>query len=224
VKSVEVGGVRLAYRTAGDPEHPPMVLLHGLGESSAGWEVVLPGLARRHFVYALDLRGHGQSAHPGQYSFELMRDDVAGFLAALGITKCVLVGHSMGGVVGILLARALPGVLTHLILEDVSAPRPGALPRPPLSPPDEPTEFDFAAVNAIRAQINSPDPGWWSGQAEIAVPTLIVGGASSGIPGYLLAETVAMMPNARLVTLEAGHDVHEERPAEFVAVLDGFLG
>ena len=221
---VDVGGVALAYRVAGDPAHPPMVLLHGLGDAAANWDGVLPALARRHRVYAVDLRGHGLSSHPGRYSFELMRDDVAGFLAALGIEKCVLVGHSMGGTVAILLAQAAPELLDRLVLEDVTAPRPGALPRPPLDPPEEPTPFDFAAVNAIRAQINEPDPAWWDGLAEIAVPTLIVGGASSPIPHHLLTDTVELMPDARLVTLDAGHHVHKDRPAEFVAAVDAFLG
>ncbi len=55
-----------------------------------------PQLAQTHRVYALDLRGHGASDFPGQYSFELMRDDVIGFLDAVEVGRCVLIGHSMG--------------------------------------------------------------------------------------------------------------------------------
>lgn len=222
--SVEAGGVRIAYRVVGDPAAPVMVLLHGLGESAADWGGVLPGLARGHRVWALDLRGHGLSAHPSRYSFELMRDDVIGFCAAAGIGRCVLVGHSMGGMVAVLVAESSPGLLSRLVLEDVTAPRPGALSRPPLEEPEEPTPFDFAAVNAIRAEINDPDPAWWDGLAEITVPTLIIGGTRSLIPQQLLAETVSLMPDARLVTLDCGHNVHRDRPAEFLAAVEAFLG
>jgi pimeloyl-ACP methyl ester carboxylesterase len=223
LSTVDMVGTTLAYRVVGDPADLPMVLLHGLGDDERDWRVVVPALAAHHRVYALDLRGHGRSSHPGRYSFELMRDDVRGFLEAVVAEPCVLVGHSMGGTVAILLAQTAPQLITHLILEDVTAPRPGAFPRPPLAPPDAPTPFDFAAVNAIRAQLNDPDPAWWDGIGAVAVPTLIIGGAGSAIPQHLLAETVERMPDARLVTLDAGHHVHRERPAEFVAAVDAFL-
>jgi pimeloyl-ACP methyl ester carboxylesterase len=223
LNAVDCNGVTLGYRVAGEPGDPPLVLLHGLGDDERDWGTVLPALARRHRVYALDLRGHGRSSHPGRYSFELMRDDVRAFLGALGIGTCVLVGHSMGGTVAVLLAEMAPQLITRLVLVDVTAPKPGAFPRPPLPVPEEPTPFDFAAVNAIRAQLNDPDPAWWDLLDGVAVPTLIVGGARSPIPQHLLAETVERMPDARLVTLDAGHHVHQDQPAEFSAAVDEFL-
>lgn len=223
LSTVEVGGVTLAYRVVGDPADPPMVLLHGLGDDERDWSAVLPAFAGKNRVYALDLRGHGRSSHPGRYSFELMRDDVIGFLEGVGVDRCMVVGHSMGGTVALLLAETAPDLLTHLILVDVTAPRPGALKRPPLTPPEAPTPFDFAAVNAIRAQINDPDPAWWDGIETVDVPTLIIGGAHSTIPQHLLAETVTRMPDASLITLDAGHHVHHDRPNEFIAAVDAFL-
>ncbi|WP_373871989.1 alpha/beta fold hydrolase [Actinoplanes regularis] len=220
---IDIDGVSLGFRVAGDPAGPPMVLLHGLGDDERDWHTVLPALADRHRVYALDLRGHGRSSHPGRYSFELMRDDVLGFLDAVGVERGVLVGHSMGGTVAILLAEAAPHRLTHLILEDTAAPRPGALKRPPLDPPDTPTPFDFAVVNAIRAQLTDPDPTWWERTAAVDVPTLVIAGAESHIPRQLLAEMVDRMPDATLVTIPAGHNVHRDQPAEFLAAVDGFL-
>jgi len=220
---IEVNGVVLAYRVAGDPTDPPMVLLHGLGDEERDWRTVLVALADQNRVYALDLRGHGRSSHPGRYSFELMRDDVIGFLDAAGVERCVLIGHSMGGTVAILLAEAAPHRLTHLILEDTTAPRPGTLKRPPLAPPDTPTPFDFAVVNAIRAQLTDPNPTWWDRTDAIDVPTLVIGGTDSHIPQHLLTETVARMPDATLVTVTAGHNIHRDQPTEFIAAVDGFL-
>jgi pimeloyl-ACP methyl ester carboxylesterase len=220
---VDVNGVVLAYRVAGDPTSPPMVLLHGLGDDESDWGTVLPTLADRYRVYALDQRGHGRSSHPGRYSFELMRDDAIGFLDAVGVEQCVLVGHSMGGTVAVLVAEAAPHRLTHLILEDTAAPRPGALNRPPLAPPDTPTPFDFAAVNAIRGQLTDPDPTWWDRTDTIEIPTLVICGANSHFPQQLLAEMVDRLPDAIQVTMAADHHVHRDRPVEFVAAIDGFL-
>jgi pimeloyl-ACP methyl ester carboxylesterase len=221
---VDVGGVTLAYRVAGDPAHPPMVLLHALGEDERDWHTVLPTLAGDHRVYALDLRGHGRSAHPGRYSFELMRDDVIGFLDAAGIRRCAMIGHSLGGLVAILVAEAAPERLTHLVVEDLMAPRPGDLRRPPLQEPGTPTPFDFRAVNAIRAQLDDPDPAWWERTAAVHVPALVIGGGpDSQIPQHLLAEMAGRMPDATLVTIAAGHHVHTGRPAEFLAAVGDFL-
>src|SRR6476469_4791349 len=99
---VEVNGVRLAYTRSGRPDAPPVLLLHALGSSAATWDAVVPALADTFRVYALDLRGHGHSADPRRHSFELMRDDVVGFLDALGLDRVTVVGHSMGGMVGFL--------------------------------------------------------------------------------------------------------------------------
>ncbi|WP_416904312.1 alpha/beta fold hydrolase [Micromonospora echinospora] len=69
----------------------------------------------------------------------------------------------------------------------------------------------------IRAQLNDPDPAWWEETAAVDVPTLIIGGADSTVPSELLAATADRMPDATLVTITAGHDVHRKRPAEFLA-------
>ena len=58
-------GLSWPTRVAGEPAGPPMVLLHGLGDEERDWHTVLVALADRHRVYALDLRGHGRSSHPG---------------------------------------------------------------------------------------------------------------------------------------------------------------
>ena len=61
-------GVRLRYAEAGDPAAPPVILLHGYTDSWFSWSRVLPPLAARHRVYALDQRGHGDSDRPAARS------------------------------------------------------------------------------------------------------------------------------------------------------------
>lgn len=108
MERIAVGGVTLAYDVRGDG--PPMVLLHGLGERASGWDPVRPALAADHTTYAVDLRGHGDSDWPGVYSHDVIEADVTGLLDRLGLTRVVLVGHSMGGSVALRIAsqRTVP--------------------------------------------------------------------------------------------------------------------
>ncbi|KJK56701.1 alpha/beta fold hydrolase [Saccharothrix sp. ST-888] len=219
---VEAGGVRLAYRVSGRPGAPALVLLHALGEDATGWDGVAPALARHWRVYALDLRGHGRSGHPGEYSLELMRDDVLGVLDALGLDRVDLVGHSMGGVVAYLLAQEHPQRIRRLVLEDVPPP----FPREPSTParPDGPTAFDWAVVPAVRGQLDDPDPAWLERMGRITVPTLVVaGGSRSHLPQDRIAELAWRLPDCRVVTVEAGHMVHNVLPDEFTRVVVAFL-
>jgi 3-oxoadipate enol-lactonase len=104
-RAAAIGGIRISYEVAGDPDAPPMVLLHALGERGSDRAPAAPALAERYRLYALDLRGHGDSDWPGNCSFQLMRDDVIGLLDHLARREVVLIGHSMGAVVGFVVAR-----------------------------------------------------------------------------------------------------------------------
>jgi pimeloyl-ACP methyl ester carboxylesterase len=227
----DAAGVRLCYDVYGAPHAPPMVLLHGLGGDRSTWAEVAPALATGRRVHALDLRGHGNSDRPGRYSFELMRDDVVAFIDALDVRGVALVGHSMGGVVAWLVARQRQAGLSHLVVEDSPPPRVG-MPAVPLRDrprenvrPHETVGFDWRAVEAIVGQLNNPDPAWWIDAAAITTPTLVIaGGPASHVPQDLLLRISAALPDGRLVTIPAGHHIHRTRPADFLAVVNDFLG
>ena len=100
---VDVRGARLHVAELGDPGAPPVLLLHGWPQHWWSWRSLMPLLADRHRVLALDLRGFGWSeATPRGYRKEELADDVAGVLDARGIDRVDLVGHDWGGVVGFL--------------------------------------------------------------------------------------------------------------------------
>jgi pimeloyl-ACP methyl ester carboxylesterase len=220
---IEAAGTRLAYRVWGSPGAPPLVLVHGLGDGAADWDGVAPAFAKRWRVYAPDLRGHGRSDRPSHYSVELMAADVLGFLDALELGRVDLIGHSMGGLVGYLLAGDHPERVGRLILEDVGALRPrerGALERPEGELP-----FDWAMVLAIRGQIDNPDPAWLGRLGLITAQTLVIGGgAESHIPQDWVAELARRIPGARMETIEAGHLIHRTEPEAFTRAALAFLG
>jgi 3-oxoadipate enol-lactonase len=222
-RAIETAGIRLAYRVWGSAGAPPLVLLHGLGDGARDWDGVAPAFARHWRVYAPDLRGHGRSGRPGDYSVELMEADVLGFLDALGLDRVDLIGHSMGGLVGYLLAGDHPERVRRLILEDVAALRPRER-----AAPDRPAgelPFDWEMVLAIRGQINHPDPAWQGRPGRITAPTLVIaGGPDSHVPQDWVADLARQIPGARLETIEAGHSIHEADPDAFTRAALAFLG
>ncbi|MGH3345210.1 MAG: alpha/beta fold hydrolase [Carbonactinosporaceae bacterium] len=222
LRTVDVDGVRLAYRMTGDPKAPPMVLLHALGEDGATWDEVTAAFSGSRRVYAPDLRGHGGSDWPGDYSLERMRDDVVAFLDGLDLDGVTLIGHSLGGAVAYLVAEDHPRRVDRLVLEDVAPPLPRvrAVPERPAGP----LPFDWGVVLAVHEQLADPLPAWWDRVTEITAPTLIIaGGPDSHIPQHQLADAAGRISDCRLVTIAAGHEVHATRPAEFRTEVAGFL-
>ncbi len=100
----------------------PVILLHGLLGSLDNWHSVAQRLGERFQVFALDQRNHGQSPHSAEMSYPLMAGDVNEFLAARGLERVRLVGHSMGGKTAMQFAVQFPGKVEKLLVEDM-APR-----------------------------------------------------------------------------------------------------
>jgi len=222
LRLVRANGIRLAYRESGSPAATPVVLLHALGENSADWDPVAAALSETWHVYAPDLRGHGRSDWPGAYTLALLRDDVLGFLDALELPRAAMIGHSMGGAAAYLLAIRQPGRVTRLVLEEPAPPWP-RVPRVPARPPG-PLPFDWA-VTRLSAEASHPPESSRAGLAAITAPTLIVaGGPDSQVSQDRLADMAALIPDARLVTIPAGHLVHAARPEAFLSAVTGFLG
>ncbi|HZU66666.1 MAG TPA: alpha/beta hydrolase [Ktedonobacteraceae bacterium] len=106
-------------------ELPDMLLLHGITSSVLSWVRVGPALADRYRVYAIDMRGHGDSIKPsrGAYSLRHTADDALAFIEAMNLKSPVVMGHSWGGATAMVLAsgvwsqRAVPD-LSRVILED----------------------------------------------------------------------------------------------------------
>ncbi|MBO0795816.1 MAG: alpha/beta fold hydrolase, partial [Ktedonobacteraceae bacterium] len=85
---------------------PCALLLHGITSSALSWVRVGPALAQRYRVYALDMRGHGESIKPssGAYSLRHTADDALAFIQALDLQEPLLMGHSWGGATALVLA------------------------------------------------------------------------------------------------------------------------
>src|SRR5579859_6146539 len=120
--TIDLPGGQFHYQSWGAERHdlPAMVLLHGITSSALSWVRVGPALATRYRVYALDMRGHGESIKPsaGVYSLQHTADDAAAFIEALGLDNPAVMGHSWGGATALVLAsRPIPAI-SRLVLED----------------------------------------------------------------------------------------------------------
>ncbi len=112
---ITLHGRRVIYRIAGSG--PPVVLIHGMLNSSSHWQSVAMELARDHTVLAPDLIGHGDSAAPrGDYSLGAHAASIRDLMAAIGIDRASIVGHSLGGGVAMQFFYQFPQRVERLVL------------------------------------------------------------------------------------------------------------
>jgi pimeloyl-ACP methyl ester carboxylesterase len=98
----------------------PLVLLHGFGNEAHFWDDLAPELAPYYRTLAVDLRGHGDSDRDveGRYDHLSMAHDLESLTEALGFSRLVLIGHSLGGRVALRFAGRNPEKLAGLVLVD----------------------------------------------------------------------------------------------------------
>lgn len=122
-------GHRIAYQTAGSPDLPPLLLIHGYTSARQVWRYLLPELEGRYYCVAIDLLGHGESDKPdvkALYSIPQQAQFCLELLDTLGIAgEFAVIGHSMGGQTALYLAaEAAPQRVTKLVnVAGVVAPR-----------------------------------------------------------------------------------------------------
>ena len=111
----DLAGVLLRYFVAGEGE--PLVLVHGLGGGASNWVELAPALARRRRVLVPDLPGHGGSAPlPAAPNVAAYADRAALLIEREAMLPAAVVGHSFGGLVGLLLAVRRPETVSALVL------------------------------------------------------------------------------------------------------------
>ena len=95
----------------------PLLLLHGLGSSTADWALQMEAFAAQHRVIAVDMRGHGRSTKPpGPYTIPMFATDTVRFLKALHISSAHILGISLGGMIAFQLAVSAPEMVKSLVI------------------------------------------------------------------------------------------------------------
>ena len=215
------GGPTLSYQEWGRPDGAVVLMLHGLESSGSTWRHVGPVLGERFRVIAPDARGHGESEWTTDYSFPAMSRDVTELMDQLGILGAIVVGHSMGAITAYHLAATQADRVRLLVLEEMPPPDPA---KPPLSFPRQPTpDTDWRAIIAVRRWRNAPDGSWWPMAKSISARTLVLGGNGSHLDQSRIQTLSDEIPNGTFRSFDLGHDLHEDRPSEFLGAVEPFV-
>ncbi|MFV5490168.1 alpha/beta fold hydrolase [Acinetobacter sp. ASP199] len=106
--------------THDDSKLVPMVFIHGLFGSLSNLGMLARHFASQRTIIQLDLRNHGLSGHSDEHDYYLMSEDVLETLDSLNITKCVVVGHSIGGKVAMKLTDIARDRVEQLVVLDIT--------------------------------------------------------------------------------------------------------
>lgn len=237
-QTTQVNGLPVYYEIAGEGE--PLVLVHGLSESTRLWYRNLPALTQSYRVYMVDLPGFG-TMRKFHRQFKLVEAGawLNAWMQAVGLEEISLVGHSMGGYIAMALAVTSPEKIKRLVLVD-SIGIPFGLSVEHLRP---------LALKAIRRS----NPGLWlcigydywrAGSAmirnasqqivdldastvitRVQAPTLLIWGEDDDLVPFTLGRQLhEQLAGARLFVIRgANHFCMYQRPQEFNQALLTFL-
>jgi pimeloyl-ACP methyl ester carboxylesterase len=219
---VEVGGLRVAYRQAG--QCPALVLLHGGLGDSREWRRQLEGLADEFTVVAWDAPGCGGSADPPEeWRLPDYADCLAGFIHALGLERPNVGGLSWGGGLALELYRRHPHLPRSLVLASAYAGWAGSLP---------PEVVQERLERALREAELPPQQwvrGYLSGLFTEEAPAELVeealammlevrpAGMRPMVQGFAEADLREVLPRIQVPTLLLYGDADRRSPLEVVA-------
>lgn len=159
-------GCKVRYVRTGTPGTTPLMLVHGGGAHNGWWSRVVPQLADQFDMILPDVSGHGDSDHRTVYRPELWARELAAILAHEGEDTVRLVGHSMGGLIGIFMAVDLPELVQSLVIVDSGLrwpdPETGSAPRGRRRQPTPVYPTEEAALERFRLR-----PSGTSAPAEL---------------------------------------------------------
>ena len=181
--SLTLNELRFHYRDWGDPQAPPLLLLHGYTSHARSWDTIARALADRFRVLALDQRGHGESDLASDYDEQRLVEDLAAFVDALGLGSFAAVGFSIGGFAAASYAVRHPERVTRLVLAECFAKETSAEAAAHISALRAlPTAYDGPAENAAARAANAFRP-LAPHASEDELRRWMMGGLDEGLDG-----------------------------------------
>jgi pimeloyl-ACP methyl ester carboxylesterase len=201
VKTLSPDGTRIAYEVRGTGT-VALVFVHGWSCDRSYWAGQLGTFSRDFQAVAVDLGGHGDSGvGRDSWTIESFGEDVAAVAEGLGLTRVILIGHSMGGDVIVEAARRLPGRVLGLIWVDVykrlGSPRSPEQVRTLMAP------FRASFVETTRAFVR----GMFPPDADTSLVEWVAADMSAAPPAIALAAMESAMscePEVTAAVMELG--------------------
>jgi pimeloyl-ACP methyl ester carboxylesterase len=182
----------------------PVLLIHGLGDSGAVFQPLLPAFSAHHYTIVPDLRGHGFSRRLGNGgSVDRFVSDIENLLDLLNISSCCVLGHGVGGAVAQQLAQQQPDRVRGLVLVSAYARSAsslreqieGRLRLTALLQRADAVRLEQPTSNA-RTALSFDSRPWLS---NIACPALVISGDADTVsPPQYARELAHLLPNAQL--------------------------
>jgi pimeloyl-ACP methyl ester carboxylesterase len=213
-----VNGIDLWYEKTGGG--PPILLLHGNGESHSIFSVLTDQLKDRYTVYALDSRGHGQSSSSEELHYGVMAEDTAQFILSLRLEKPLLYGFSDGGIIGLLLASKYPELLSGMVISGANTN-----PRAIRKKWDMlfKTMYFFSRNKKIRMMLTEPHITAQE-LRRIGIPVLVLAGEKDIIKEEDTRFITANIPKATLKILKGeNHMSYVINSSKLYTFMEGFL-
>lgn len=229
-QTVPVNGMEMYYEVSGSGE--PLVVLHGAYMNIPSMGAIIPRLAEKHTVYALELQGHGRTSDIDRpITYPNLADDVAAWMDAVGLEQADIFGYSMGSAAGLQLAIRHPEKVDQLVAASVSYDTAGFQPDmvamiPQMTPamfvgtPMEDAYRElavdkegFAALVEKLIALEHEPMAWGDDVKALKTPVLIIAGDADA---STLEHTVAMF---RLLGGGGMGDMGKPLPASRLAIL-----
>ena len=232
--SVISGNVPILADVEGPLGGPTVLLLHAGGESRTVWLPITEAVVAHGWrTISPDLRGHGESGRAAAYHLDDFVLDLERVIEELGDEPLVVVGGSIGGALGLILAGERRLSVAGLVLLDV-ATRPSA--DSALRERRKIVEAQSRGVEALRAvdgefmrgsfldDVVATFDRWSRAARQLRIPTLLILGTRSTVVGSSeLQATKDDIPQIEVVAVPAGHLVARDCPSEVAAHLTRFL-
>ncbi|MEZ5013306.1 MAG: alpha/beta hydrolase [Chitinophagales bacterium] len=114
---VGVNGINMYYETYGSNENPPLLMIHGNGGSTESFSKQIRAFSKKYFVILADSRAQGKTNNTADtLSYEMMTSDYNLLLEQLDIDSVYLIGHSDGGIIGLMLAMYHPEKVKRMVI------------------------------------------------------------------------------------------------------------
>ena len=205
-KTLQVNGVSLSVKE--DGSGPDMVLIHGRGFDKDSMDIFFERYRNRYHVISYDVRGHGGTVAPGEFTLDNLSEDLAELIAVCQLESPVVIGFSMGSYITLKTAEKYPNLFSKIVLIGTRGGR--------TSSGMELTDEVARALDSFDNLTNAPD---------VSVPALVLTGENDAINPPAEGEKVAdALPNAKFEVIPgAEHMAYVQEPDLVLTLIDEFL-